>query len=158
MISVMAATFGVTTAVVALLVRQLLRAYQDRSKQELRNVNDRVDAELTLVNDRLRSVSKERKDCEEREDREVQRISVQVDKLRDKWERFIKEDSAMEATRGRKVEALFGVVDSVKATVRELPDAMTRKIDDLYRSVKKELQHEMREELRKQKPEGRYGD
>lgn len=149
LIGIMAATFGVTTTVVGILVRQLLKSYQEKSKQELQNVRDACAADIRQIAERVSAVAEDRRQCEEREDREIQRIASSVEKLRDKWEKFVKEDAAMEATRGRKVEALFGVVDSVKDTVRGLPEAMNRKMDEMYRDMRKELKTEVRDEVRK---------
>jgi len=157
--TIMGATFGVTTVVVGLLMKQLLKTSAEKTAQELQNVRDACTADVQNIRDacvadvrqlgeRVKAVADERKGCEEREDRDVQRISGQVEKLRDKWEKFVKEDAAMEATRGRKVEALFGVVDSVKDSVRELPDVMSRKMDVMYRDVRKELKSDIREEVR----------
>ncbi len=75
-------------------------------------------------------------------------------RLQDKWERFIKEASALEAQRGKRVEALFGVVDSVKNTVHELPGVINRKMDDLHRAVRSEMKDDLRDELRKSGPGG----
>ena len=149
LIAIMAATFGTTTAVVGLLVRQLLKSYQDKSKQDLQHVRDACSADVRQIGERINAIAQDQRECEERSDREIQRIADAVEKLRDKWEKFVKEDAAMEATRGRKVEALFGVVDSVKETVRGLPEAMNRKMDEMYRSVRQELKAEVRDEVRK---------
>lgn len=148
LIAIMAATFGATTTVVGLLVRQLLKSYRDGSRQELKSVRDACVSDVKQISERIVAVANERRACEEREDREIQRISDHVDRLRDKWERFIKDDAAMEATRGRKVEALFGVVDSVKETVRGLPEAMNRKMDEMYRDMRKEIRNDVRDEAR----------
>lgn len=149
LIAIMAATFGVTTTVVGILVRQLLKSYQEKSKQELKNVRDACSADIRQISERVSAIAEDRKEGEERGDREIQRLAGVVEKLRDKWEKFIKEDAAMEATRGRKVEALFGVVDSVKDTVRGLPDAMNHKMDEMYRDMRKELKTDVRDEVRK---------
>jgi len=78
-------------------------------------------------------------------------------RMQDKWERFIKETAAVEATRGKRVGALFTAVDSIRGTVKELPRVVNKKLDELYLSVKQELQDDVREMTRTHEDTGTEG-
>ena len=71
-----------------------------------------------------------------------------MEKLRDRWEQFVREDTAMESTRGRKVDALFSVVDHIREEMRQLRPALLQRLEDLHNRGKIDLRQELREYVR----------
>lgn len=126
---------------------------QDRLSMEKKTndvMNQRVESLELMLKQEQRQVTM----VEQRMTQEYQRVDAQVDRMREKWEEFSKKNAVMEATRGRKVDALFEVVDSVKGTVREIAPTLERKLDEMYQTMKTELEHELRTEPSEELPGG----
>jgi hypothetical protein len=160
-VAIVCGAFGLSTAVILLLIRwgrasdrAKIKGMLEAFKVEIRNdVNASIAAahgELEKFQLVLNQIATDREACGGRHTAQAKETNGQVEKIRDKWEVFIRDDAAMEATRGRKVEALFGVVDSMKENVRSLPAAMNSKLDEMFRSVREELRSEIKRYVREQ--------
>lgn len=148
LIGIMGGSFALSTAVIGFLVRALLKSYQERSKLDMEAFRLSVRQDLETFRASLNGSESARKECEGRHAKSAEKLEAKVDGLQEKWVQFVKEDSAMEATRGRKVEALFGVVDSMKETVREIRPAVFRKVEEMHSQAKVELRNELRSYVR----------
>jgi phage gpG-like protein len=73
-----------------------------------------------------------------------------LERLRDKWEEFLREYLKIDSTRGQKIDALFRIVDQMQDTVRELRGAMNSKIDESFQRSQNELKLYIRDQLREE--------
>ena len=76
--------------------------------------------------------------------------AVTLERLRDKWEEFLREYLKIDSTRGQKIDALFRIVDQMQDTVRELRGAMNSKIDESFQRSQNELKLYLRDQLREE--------
>lgn len=129
---------------------QALNEHQNLVRMDLAATRAEMTSELEKFQLVLGQIATDRESCSGRHASQVREIKDQAEKMRDKWEQFIRDDAAMEATRGRKVEALFGVVDSIKENVRGLPVAMSTKMDEMFRAAREELRSDARKYVRDQ--------
>lgn len=83
------------------------------------------------------------------EDQDKQ-YAVMLERLRDKWEEFLREYLKIDSTRGQKIDALFRIVDQMQDTVRELRGAMNSKIDESFQRSQNELKLYIRDQLREE--------
>lgn len=154
--AIMGGVFALTTSIIGILVKLLFSSYREKSIKELESIKQTNDLEIKAIREALESVKKEnlieikairdaRETCSKNHDQHRNQINNAVEKLNDSWFNFIREDAAMEATRGRKVDALFEVVDSMKERVRQIPEIVNRKIDEIYKLMKHDLEDDLRE-------------
>lgn len=150
LIMVVTTSFAVSTTVIGILFRQLLRSYREHDNQRF----EILKTEYTTQLDSLRSSAQEaletRRQCEAREHTQIEKLEEAIEKLRDRWEQFVRDDAALEATRGRKVDALFGVVDHIKEEVRGLKPIVIQRLEDSYHKIKSEVTQEIRADLRRE--------
>lgn len=73
------------------------------------------------------------------------------DKLRDRWEEFLREYLTVDSTRGQKIDALFRVVDQMQETLRELKPALNVKVEDAFCRAVNELKVYVRDQIREEK-------
>jgi hypothetical protein len=148
LLGLLGAAFGLSTTIIVFLVKMLLSSYREKGKQDIKAGFDEIMSEAKLLRALVDQLGVDRDACQGRHDRDSEKLETQMEKLREKWEMFIKENAAMEATRGRKVEALFGVVDSVKTTIHSLPTVMHNKMDEMHRLSKDDLRSDLRKYTR----------
>jgi len=82
----------------------------------------------------------------------VVQLSERVDKyysaherLRDKWDEFLREYLKIDSTRGQKVEALFRVVDLMQKAVDGIPRNLNSKVEEAFTHSLSELKLYVRE-------------
>jgi hypothetical protein len=73
------------------------------------------------------------------------------DRLRDKWEEFLREYLKIDSTRGQKMDALFRIVDQMQAAVKELTPAMNSKIEEAFTHAMSELKLYVRDQMREER-------
>jgi len=73
------------------------------------------------------------------------------DRLRDKWEEFLREYLKIDSTRGQKIDALFRVVDQMQDAVREIPPNVNSKIEEAFTHSLSELKLYVRDQLREER-------
>jgi hypothetical protein len=137
---VLAIAGGVVTlisSIVGFLMRSLLQTHREKTEQKYMELGNVISGLII-----------QRKECEERELRAVSRLDETMEKLRDRWEQFVREDTAMESTRGRKVDALFNVVDHIREEMRQLRPALLQRLEDLHTRSKLDLRQELRDYVR----------
>jgi len=122
LLAIMGGTFGATTAVIALLVRMLLRSYNEKMMQVYETLRKEVV-----------DVAQDRKDCEVREGKALDRFEGIVSKLQEQWLDFQKSAATLEATRGRRLDAMFNVLDHQKEEMRTLRPDVLRKQEELHK-------------------------
>lgn len=148
LIAIMAATFALTTTVIGVLVRQLLKSYKNESEQRLQNLRTEYQERFVSVQKEVRDVATDRKECEGRETKAMDKLEATVDRYVDKWLEFQQAASVMEISRGKKVDALFNQVDHWKEEVRLIKPALFQKLDELHKRSAEELKRELKEYLR----------
>jgi len=136
-LAIVGGTIGLTSSIVGFLMRSLLQTHREKTEQKYQELGNII-----------AGVIMQRKECEERELRVVMRLDETMEKLRDRWEQFVREDTAMESTRGRKVDALFSVVDHIREEMRQLRPALLQRLEDLHNRGKIDLRQELREYVR----------
>jgi hypothetical protein len=70
------------------------------------------------------------------------------EKLRDKWDDFLREYLKIDSTRGQKIDALFRVVDEMQNSLKEVRPALTSKIEDSFCRSVSELKVYVRDQIR----------
>lgn len=78
-------------------------------------------------------------------------LVVAHDRLRDKWDEFLREYLKIDSTRGQKIDALFRVVDEMQDTLREIKPTLNSKIEDSFRRALSELKVYVRDQIREEK-------
>jgi hypothetical protein len=73
------------------------------------------------------------------------------DRLRDRWDEFLREYLKIDSTRGQKIDALFRVVDQMQDAVRELKPALNSKVEDSFCRALSELKVYVRDQIREEK-------
>lgn len=149
LITAVVGSFAVTTTVIGILFRQLLKSYRDHDAQRFEVLRSEYTMQIEALRKSAQDTIEARRECELRENGALKRLEDGIEKIRDRWEQFVRDDAAMEATRGRKVDALFNVVDYVKEEVRGLKPVIFQRLDEGYRKIKTEVIQEIRADLRK---------
>jgi len=78
-------------------------------------------------------------------------LFVAHDRLRDKWDEFLREYLKIDSTRGQKIDALFRVVDEMQNALREIKPALNSKIEDSFSRALSELKVYVRDQIREEK-------
>lgn len=141
MIKVMGITFTLTTAVIAFLVRMLLKSYNDKITTKLETVQ---------VEYRTKFSSAEKN---------LDRIEKAITEIQAQWSLFQKTSATLETTRGNRLDAMFRVLDHQKDEIRAIRPALLQKqqelqkasMDDLKTHVYKvlgEMQNDRKKETR----------
>ena len=69
------------------------------------------------------------------------------ERLRDKWDEFLREYLKIDSTRGQKVDALFRVVDQMQKAVEHIPRNMNEKIEEAFTHSLSELKLYARDQI-----------
>lgn len=69
------------------------------------------------------------------------------ERLRDKWDDFLREYLKIDSTRGQKVDALFRVVDQMQTAVEHIPRNMNEKIEEAFTHSLSELKLYARDQI-----------
>lgn len=72
------------------------------------------------------------------------------ERLRDKWDDFLREYLKIDNTRGQKVDALFRVVDQMQDTFKEIRPTLNSKIEDSFARALSELKVYVRDQIREE--------
>jgi coenzyme F420-reducing hydrogenase delta subunit len=148
LIGVISAGFTIMTGLISFLARSLLRAIEQRQEQRFATLKAEMNGRLTGLANEVKILSEDVKVTGSEYSKEREKWEERFERVRDSLEKFLREDAAMEAIRGRKVDALFQVVDHIKEEVRTVgPEAMKR-IEDMFRRAKEELRNDINSYLR----------
>lgn len=71
------------------------------------------------------------------------------ERLRDKWDEFLREYLKIDSTRGQKVDALFRVVDQMQKAVEAIPRNLNDKVEEAFTHSLSELKLYVRELMSK---------
>lgn len=134
LLAIMGATFGVTTTVIGVLVRALLKSYREKSDDKLDTLRAEYKTKIEALAKEVADAIQDRRDCEVRETGNFSRLQAMADKLQDQWLEFQKSAATLEATRGRRLDAMFNVLDHQKEEIRGLRPAVLKKQEDLHQS------------------------
>jgi len=74
------------------------------------------------------------------------------ERLRDKWDEFLKEYLKIDSTRGQKVDALFRLNDQMQKILDTLPRHVDSKIEEAFTHSLSELKLYIRELMSREKP------
>ena len=138
-LGIVGGAFTAYGTLLALLVRQLFKANQRHTKQKFDNLNEKITKEHELVvqlNER------------------VDQYFSAHDRLRDKWEEFLRDYLKIDSTRGQKIDALFRVVDQMQEILRDVRPAMKQKIEESFTHSLDALKLYVRELLAQEKRNG----
>ena len=69
------------------------------------------------------------------------------DRLRDKWDEFLREYLKIDSTRGAKVDALFRITDQMQDVLKELRPALNNKVEEMISHTISELKLYIRERV-----------
>lgn len=148
LITIMVGAFALSTAVIVMLFRQLLKVYENKNEQRLETMRTDYNGRLVALNGMITVVAHDREECEKRESKVIDRLETAIIKNQDQWSDFQKSAATMEATRGRRLDALFGVVDHQREEIRSIKPVMFSKLDELHQRSVQELKRELYIELK----------
>jgi hypothetical protein len=77
------------------------------------------------------------------------------ERLRDKWDEFLREYLKIDSTRGQKVDALFRVNDQMQKVVDSIPRHVDSKIEEAFTHSLSELKLYIRELMAKERSDAR---
>lgn len=138
LVSVISGGFAAMTALIGFLGRSLLKAQEQRTDQKIATIRAELEGRMGTIQTELHQTRES-----------FNKIDHTVDAFRDKLDTFFREDAAMEAIRGRKVDALFQVVDHIKEEVRQFGPDATKRIEDMFIRAKEELRGEINSYMRR---------
>jgi len=78
-----------------------------------------------------------------------------TDKLRDRWDNFLKDYFKENTTMNQKVNALFRVVDMANESIRALPGEMNQKVEDMFLRAMNELKMYIRDYIAEERQNAR---
>jgi hypothetical protein len=81
----------------------------------------------------------------------VDRYFAAHERLRDKWDEFLREYLKIDSTRGQKVDALFRVVDQMQKSVESIPRNLNEKIEEAFTHSLSELKLYVRDLMAKER-------
>lgn len=84
-------------------------------------------------------------------DKRVNAYFTAHERIRDKWEEFMREYLKIDNTRGQKVEALFRVVDQMQKAVEKIPRNLNDKVEEAFTHSLSELKLYIRDTMAKEK-------
>jgi len=58
-------------------------------------------------------------------------LNTSHERLRDRWEDFLREYIKVDSTRGNKIDALFRVVDQMQETIKEIRPALNTRMEEM---------------------------
>lgn len=73
------------------------------------------------------------------------------ERLRDKWDEFLREYLKIDSTRGQKIDALFRIVDQMQEALREIKPVLNAKIEDVFSRAISELKVYVRDQIREER-------
>jgi hypothetical protein len=138
-LGIIGGTFTVYSALVFFLVKRLFKATKDNTNQRFSNLTEKLTQEHELVLELSKRVD--------------QYFSAH-ERLRDKWEEFLRDYLKIDSTRGQKIDALFRVVDQMQETLRDVRPAMKQKIEESFTHALDALKLYVRELLAQEKRHG----
>jgi len=138
-LGVVGGAFTAYGALLAFLVRRLFKAAQENTKQK----NDRLEEKLAQEHELVLELSKR-----------VDQYFKAHERLRDRWEEFLRDYLKIDSTRGQKIDALFRVVDQMQEMVRDVRPAMKQKIEESFTHSLDALKLYVRELLAQEKRHG----
>ena len=144
LLTIMGGTFGLTTAVIALLVRMLFKTYREKTDDKLDTLRAEYKTRLDGLAKEVADAIQDRRDCEIRGNSSVSRLQSIADKLQDQWLEFQKSAATLEATRGERLDAMFNVLDHQKDEIRGLRPAILKKQEELQQAGMEEMRLYMR--------------
>ena len=135
-LSVVGGAFTAYGALLALLMRKLFKATQENANQKFSNLIEKLVQEHELVLELSKKVD--------------QYFSAH-ERLRDKWEEFLRDYLKIDSTRGQKIDVLFHVVDQMQEVLRDVRPAMKQKIEESFTHSLDALKLYVRELLAQEK-------
>jgi hypothetical protein len=141
--SVVGGLLGVLGTVLLLLYKSTNRRIKekadasDKGMVQLGKELDKVTAALTEQVNTTYSTVEERLDT----------YFKAHERLRDKWDDFLREYLKIDSTRGQKVDALFRVVDQMQKAVEHIPRNMNEKIEEAFTHSLSELKLYARDQI-----------
>lgn len=73
------------------------------------------------------------------------------ERLRDKWDEFLREYLKIDSTRGQKVDALFRIVDQMQETLRDIRPSLNAKVEEMISHALSELKLYVRDLMREER-------
>lgn len=129
-IAIAVPALGAFGSIIVFFVKRLMRAERESSELKFTHLNQAV-VQLQSRDEQLLSAH---------------------DRMRDKWDEFLREYLKIDSTRGQKVDALFRIVDQMQETMREIRPAINSKIEDSFSRALSELKIYVRDQMREAKP------
>lgn len=113
----MGAAFAAYGTLLAFLVRRLFKATQENTNQKFSGLKEKLMQERELVLEL---------------GKRVDQYFLAHERLRDKWESFLRDYLKIDSTRGQKIDALFRVVDQMQEVLKDVRPAMKQRIEESF--------------------------
>ena len=142
---------GVVGVVMVFLVKMLLKSYQKNAKQEL----DAAKSDVMREFQEFRAVANEKFETMGTDvvqlDGRVGKYFEAHERLRDKWDEFLREYLKIDSTRGQKVDALFRIVDQMQEAIRDIRPALNVKVEETLTHALTELKLYVRDIMKEER-------
>jgi hypothetical protein len=140
LVAIIVGAFGAFGTLLGFLVRAVDKAARNYWKQKFDQ----------LVKD-TESTRRQMEGALEAQSQRISQYFEAHDRLRDRWEEFLREYLKIDSTRGTKIDALFRVVDQMQIAVREILPNVNSKIEEAFTHSLSELKLYVRDQLREER-------
>lgn len=142
---------GVVGTALVIASKLLLKSYQANAKQELQAAKEEVRREFqefrTLANEKFKTMAEDVIQLERR----IGKYFEAHERLRDKWDEFLREYLKIDSTRGQKVDALFRIVDQMQEALRDIRPALNTKVEEMLTHALTELKLYVRDLMKEER-------
>jgi uncharacterized coiled-coil DUF342 family protein len=142
---------GVVGTALVIASKLLLKSYQTNAKQELQAAKEEVRREFqefrTLANEKFKTMAEDVIQLEGR----IGKYFEAHERLRDKWDEFLREYLKIDSTRGQKVDALFRIVDQMQEALRDIRPALNTKVEEMLTHALTELKLYVRDLMKEER-------
>ncbi|RLC88625.1 MAG: hypothetical protein DRJ03_01765 [Chloroflexi bacterium] len=153
-VTVSGSVLGVLGVALLFLVKMLVKSYQASAKRDLEIVKNEARQELqefrTLTSQKFETLGEDVIQLERR----IGKYFEAHERMRDKWDEFLREYLKIDSTRGQKVDALFRIVDQMQEALREIRPALNTKVEEMLTHALTELKLYVRDIVKEERNAG----
>ena len=147
-VAVAGGILGIVGVALLFLIKLLLKSYQKNAEQKREAIQKEAEQNLQAFQGVTFEKFSALVDSVIQLDRRVGEYFKAYDRLRDKWEEFLREYLAIDGTRSQKVEALLRIVDEMREALREIRPTIDTKIEETITHALAELKLYVRDFLK----------
>lgn len=150
-VAVAGGILGVVGVAMVFLAKLLLKSYQKNAQQELEAAKNAVLQEFqefrATATEKFKTMAEDVIQLERR----IGKYFEAHERLRDKWDEFLREYLKIDSTRGQKVDALFRIVDQMQEALRDIRPALNTKVEEMLTHALTELKLYVRDLMKEER-------